>query len=149
MYTVTRINLLQVVVLLRALLYSIVEYSSTVSLFQTTFARGQLHWTPCRAPGGTYQWRPDGIGGPKKGHRETRGRSHWRVKEIHNSGNGKRIFFIQGGIVSFWGIGPECRMGREGCNRCSQRNPVLLCHLWWQKESSDPDIAGSFFQKGR
>ena len=28
---------------------------------------------------------------------------------IHDIGNGKGIFFIWGGIVSFWGTGPECR----------------------------------------
>ena len=27
---------------------------------------------------------------------------------IHDIGNGKEVFFIWGGIVSFWGIGPEC-----------------------------------------
>ena len=28
---------------------------------------------------------------------------------IHDIGNGKGILFIWGGIVSFWGTGPECR----------------------------------------
>ena len=33
-----------------------------------------------------------------------RGRKgNWRTEEIHGTGNGKGIFFIRGGTVSFWG----------------------------------------------
>ena len=51
-------------------------------------------------------------------------------------------------FVSFWGTGPECKMVLEGCSSRSERNPVLLCHLW-EKKSCYPDITGSFFQEGR
>ena len=30
-------------------------------------------------------------------------RGNWRTEEIHGTGNGKGIFFIWGGTVSFWG----------------------------------------------
>lgn len=58
--------------------------------------------------------------------RTKRGRSNWRTKEIHNMGNGKGIFFIWGGAVSFWGIGPKRRTVHEGCKMPSS---VPAC-LW-------------------
>ena len=54
--------------------------------------------------------------------------------EIHGAENGKGIFFIWGGIVSFWDIGPKCRMIHEGCSSHSECNPMILCHLWWEKK---------------
>ena len=56
----------------------------------------------CWATQGAYQWRPDGIGGPGKEWRETRGRRYnWRSEVIHHAGNGKGIFFTWEGTVSF------------------------------------------------
>ena len=57
-----------------------------------------------------WNWRP------RKGLRETGGRSNWRAKEIHKSGNGEGVFFIWRGTVSSWGTGPECRTVQEGCS---------------------------------
>ena len=59
------------------------------------------------------------------------------------------IFFIWEGMVSFWGTGPKHRMAYEGCSSRSEWNPVLPCHLWWEKKSYYPDIPGSFFQEDR
>lgn len=41
------------------------------------------------------------------------------------TGSGKRIFFILGGTVSFWGTGPKC---------LASVFYVILCHLGWEKE---------------
>ena len=126
-----------------------IEYSSTISLFQAISARGWLHWTPCCATQGAYQWRRDRIERPEKRQREIRGRrSNWRTEKIHDAGNGKGIFFIWGGTVIFWGTGPERRMVHEDCNNRSEYDPVLPCHLLWEKKSYS-DITGSFFQEGR
>lgn len=46
--------------------------------------------------------------------------------------------------VSFWGIGPERGMVHQGCSSCSEGNPVLLCHLWWEPKNYYPDITGHF-----
>ena len=82
----------------------------------------------------------------EKGWRETRGRrSNWRTEETHDAGNGLGVFFTWGGTGRFWGTGPSCRMVHEACSRRSESNPVLLCHLWWEKKSYYPDITGLFF----
>ena len=73
-----------------------------------------------------WNWRP------RKGLRETGGRSNWRAKEIHKSGNGEGVFFIWRGTVSYWGTGPECRTVQEGCSSHSGCSKVH--HLWWEKE---------------
>ena len=49
--------------------------------------------------------------------------------------------------VSFWGIGPERGMVHQGCSSCSEGNPVLLCHLWWEPKNYYPDITGHFFKR--
>ena len=81
--------------------------------------------------------------------KETRGRSNWRTEEIHDTGNGKGIFFTWGSTVSFWGTGPEHRTVHESCSSRSESNPVLPCHLWLEKKSYYPDITGLFFQEDR
>ena len=48
--------------------------------------------------------------------KETRGRGKGRTKEVHSAGNGKGIFFIWGGVVSFCGTGPKHTTVREGCS---------------------------------
>ena len=87
------------------------------------------------------------LGGPQKGRREKRGKRNWRTEEIHDTGNGKRIFFTWGGTVGFSGTGPKRRPVPEGWSSHSECNPVLPCHLRQEKESCYPDITGSFFQQ--
>lgn len=49
-------------------------------------------------------WRP----GEKT--KSQQGEINERTKEIHDTGNDKGIFFIWGGTVTFWGIGPKRRI---------------------------------------
>ena len=49
--------------------------------------------------------------------------------ESHDAGNGKGVFFIWGGNVSFWDRWPECRMVHEACS-----NPVLPGHMMRKQE---------------
>ena len=136
-----------------------IEYSSTVSLFQARSARG-LHWTPCCSTQGAYKWRPDGTGGPEKGRRETRGRrSNRRTVEIHDTRNGKGIFFLWGGTVSFWGTGPKqngtqrlqqpFRMQSSATVSSMMRKSRAATHTSWDhffkrvdriKSSKEPDL---------
>ena len=39
-------------------------------------------------------------------------------------------------------------MIQKGGSSCSECNPVLSCHRWWERKSSYPDITGSFSQEG-
>ena len=53
------------------------------------------------------------------------------------TGNGKGIFFILGGTVSFWGTGPKCRMERDGYSSWSECSPVYsisFCVIWDEKK---------------
>ena len=52
------------------------------------------------------------------------------------------IFFIWGGINSFWSAGPECRTVHRGCSSQSECSPRLLCHLWWERKICYPDMTG-------
>ena len=38
-------------------------------------------------------------------------------------------------------------MVQEGCSGHSECNPVLSCHLWWEKESYYPHITESLFSR--
>ena len=42
-------------------------------------------------------------------------------------------------LVSFWGTGAKQRTAHKGYSRCSECNPVLLCHLWsGEKREREP-----------
>ena len=56
-------------------------------------------------------------------------------KKIDDMGNEKWLFFIWGGTVSFWGMGPRCNMEHEACSNHSEFSPLLSCQLWWEKEA--------------
>ena len=88
-----------------------------------------------------WNWRP------RRGLRETRGRSNWRTKEIHKAGNGKGFFFIWRGTVSFWGTGPECRTVQEGCTSCSKCSKMLPQHLWWEKRATSQTSLDQFLKR--
>ena len=70
----------------------------------------------------------------EEGQRETRGISNWRTKEIHDAGDGKEILFED----NFWGSGPEHRT----VHRCSECDPEVPCHVWWEKKSYYLDLSG-------
>ena len=75
-----------------------------------------------------WNWRPrerTEIGGR---------RSNWRTKETHAAGNGKGIFFMWGGTISYWGQDLNIEQYTKGCNNHSECNPVLWCHLWGEKK---------------
>ena len=44
------------------------------------------------------------------------------------------VFFTWGGTVSFWDTRPKCGTVHEGCSGCSECNPALPWHLWWEKK---------------
>ena len=69
--------------------------------------------------------------------------------EIHHAGNGKEIFFIWGGTVSFWDIEPECRMVHELATAIQNAIHCYLlpCHLWWEKRPTIQISLGHFFKK--
>ena len=69
------------------------------------------------------------------------------TEEIHDTGNGKGIFFIWGGTVSFWGTGHEHRMVHKCCSSHSECNPVLPCHLWRKNRATTQTSLDRFFKR--
>ena len=69
------------------------------------------------------------------------------MEEIHDTGNGEGIFLNWGGTVSFWGTGAECRTVHKGCSSRSECNPVLPCHLQWEKKKATTQSSLDHFFK--
>ena len=89
-------------------------------------AKGRLHYTPCGATREAYSWRPDGIGAPEKGWRETRGEVTEELKRFTAQGIARGVFFIWGGTFSFL----RHRIWTQNCHSShSQCNPGLACYL--------------------
>ena len=93
------------------------------------------------------EWGKDGTGGPEQGPRETKGRRHnWRNKELHNSGNGKRIFFIWG-----FGFGAQDSNIERYTKVAAAIQKAIQCYCVTydeEKKSYYLDITGSFFSRG-
>ena len=113
-------------------------FSNSVSLSEklqsasATAARGRLRWTPCCAHKEFTDEDPMKLEAQRK---DEEGQGEGGVtEEIQDAGNGKGIFFIWWGIVSFWGTGSEHRTVQKGCISHSECNPGLPCYLWWEKE---------------
>ena len=113
-------------------------FSNSVSLSEklqsasATAARGRLRWTPCCAHKELTDEDPMKLKAQRK---DEEGQGEGGVtEEIQDAGNGKGIFFIWWGIVSFWGTGSEHRTVQKGCISHSECNPGLPCYLWWEKE---------------
>ena len=112
-YIVTCTYTLQVVVFLCVLYCTVLLLCNTKNLLMKTW----------------WSWNPR-----ERMKRDKRKKSNWKTEEIHNALNGKGVVLIWIGNVSFWGTQPECRMVHKGSSSHSKCNPLLLCHLWWEKK---------------
>ena len=87
-----------------------------------------------------WDWRP-------RERTKSNKRKNWETEEMHDTVNCQGMFFIWGGTVSFWGMGPEHRTVHEGCRSCSECNPVRSCHLRWGKRATPQTSLDCLFKR--